>query len=92
MDKPRFYNTLTTNCTSALAAIVNKARPGAIPWDWSFLLTGYADRYLHKLGYIGAPGDTFEALRAAAKLNARIAKAATSADSAQFSRRLHRSP
>jgi hypothetical protein len=51
---PRWYNTLTTNCTSALIAYVNEAEPGAIPWNYSFVLTGRADTYLERLGYLDA--------------------------------------
>jgi hypothetical protein len=49
---PRWYNTLTTNCTSALAAYVNEVKPGAIPWNLSLVLTGRADTYLAELGYL----------------------------------------
>ena len=51
---PRWYNTLTTNCTSALIAYVNEAEPGAIPWHYSFVLTGRTDTYLARLGYLDA--------------------------------------
>ncbi len=51
---PRWYNTLTTNCTSALIAYVNDVEPGAIPWHSSFVLTGRADDYLARLGYLDA--------------------------------------
>lgn len=49
---PRWYNTLLTNCTSALIRYVNQIEPGAIPWHYSFVLTGRADDYLNRLGYI----------------------------------------
>jgi len=49
---PRWYNTLTTNCTSSLAAYVNEVKPGAIPWNLSLVLTGRADTYLAELGYL----------------------------------------
>lgn len=49
---PRWYNTLTTNCTSSLVAYVNLVKPGAIPWDYSLVLTGRADTYLAGLGYV----------------------------------------
>jgi len=51
---PRWYNTLTTNCTSALIRYVNRAEPGAIPWHYSFIFTGRADEYLERLGYLDA--------------------------------------
>ena len=49
---PRWYNTLTTNCTSSLIAYVNKVQPDAIPWHYSFVLTGRTDTYLGRLGYV----------------------------------------
>jgi hypothetical protein len=49
---PRWYNTLTTNCTSSLAAYVNQVKPDAIPWSFSLVLTGRADTYLASLGYL----------------------------------------
>lgn len=54
-NNPRFYNTLTSNCTNTLANIVNEIRPNTVPWHYSRLLTGYSDEYLAKLGYI--PGN-----------------------------------
>jgi len=49
---PRWYNTLTTNCTNSLIGYVNELSPGAIPWHHSFVLTGRADTYLAGLGYV----------------------------------------
>lgn len=49
---PRWYNTLTTNCTSSLIGYVNEVSPGAIPWHYSFIFTGRADSYLASLGYL----------------------------------------
>ena len=49
---PRWYNTLTTNCTNSLIAYVNEVESGAIPWHNSFVLTGRADAYLTGLGYL----------------------------------------
>jgi hypothetical protein len=49
---PRWYNTLTTNCTSSLASYVNEVKPGAVPWSFSLVLTGRADTYLAELGYL----------------------------------------
>ena len=50
--KPQFYNTLTYNCTNVLAYYANKVKSGAIPWHYSFILTGKSVEYLRKLGYI----------------------------------------
>jgi hypothetical protein len=49
---PRWYNTLTTNCTSSLIRYVNEAEPGAIPEHWSSVFTGRADDHLGALGYV----------------------------------------
>ncbi|MCB0336680.1 MAG: DUF4105 domain-containing protein [Bdellovibrionales bacterium] len=49
---PRFYNTLTYNCTSALAHYINQTIPGSIPWHYSFIFTGKSAEYLTRLGYI----------------------------------------
>jgi len=51
---PRWYNTLTTNCTSSLIQYVNEVEPGSIPWHYSFVLTGRTDEYLARLGYLDA--------------------------------------
>lgn len=49
---PRWYHTLSTNCTSTLIDYVNQIQPDAIPWHYSFVLTGRADDYLARLGYL----------------------------------------
>ena len=54
---PRWYNTLSANCTNVLATIVNRHYPGALPYDISWNLTGYADRYLMKQGLIETAAD-----------------------------------
>jgi hypothetical protein len=50
--EPRWYNTITRNCTSSLVRYVNEGRPGAIPWHRSWVLTGGIDQYLAELGYV----------------------------------------
>jgi hypothetical protein len=49
--KPRFYNTLTSNCTNLLADSANEATNTPLPWHISRILPGYADAYLHKQGF-----------------------------------------
>jgi hypothetical protein len=49
---PRWYNTLTTNCTNSLVSYVNDVKADAIPWNYSLVLTGRADTYLAELGYV----------------------------------------
>lgn len=50
--KPKFYNTVTQNCTNALAKYVNQLKPDAIPWHYSYIFTGKSVDYLRSLGYI----------------------------------------
>lgn len=58
-EQPRFYNTLTANCTNVLANIVNRHYPGTLPYDIAWNLTGYADLYLMEQGLI-AEGESKE--------------------------------
>ncbi len=51
-SNPKFYNTVTSNCTNVLAQSANNVKKGSIPWDIARVLTGYADNHLYKLGYI----------------------------------------
>jgi Domain of unknown function (DUF4105) len=44
---PRFYNTLTTNCTTAIFDMMH-AVTSSIPFDWRIILTGYLPDYLYK--------------------------------------------
>jgi hypothetical protein len=48
-DRPAFYNTLTTNCTTSilLHTRVNQESP---PLSWKILLSGHVPDYLYKLG------------------------------------------
>ena len=49
---PRWYNTVTNNCTSSLIRYVNESEPDAIPVHYSYVFTGKVDDYLEKLGYL----------------------------------------
>ncbi len=49
---PRWYNTVTNNCTSSLIQYVNASEPNAIPLHYSYVLTGKVDEYLAELGYL----------------------------------------
>jgi hypothetical protein len=50
--KPRFYNTMFSNCTNELA------KAAGLKWHYSFILTGRSDEYLFRRGVI--PGESFE--------------------------------
>jgi hypothetical protein len=49
---PRWYNTVTNNCTSSLIKYVNESEPNAIPLHYSYVLTGKVDDHLTALGYL----------------------------------------
>ncbi len=85
--RPKFYNTLTTNCTTAiwLHTLVN---PGHLPFSWKILASGYVPEYAYEAGRL----DTslpFPELKRRAHINAR-AKAADGA--ADFSRLIREAP
>jgi len=48
---PRFYNTLTTNCTTAIFDMM-RAVTSSIPFDWRIILTGYLPDYLYEHGAV----------------------------------------
>lgn len=45
--KPRFYNTLTANCTTVVFDLVRQIDPG-LPFDWRIVLTGYLPGYVEE--------------------------------------------
>ena len=48
-DQPRFYNTLTANCTTLIYDMVAPIVPG-VPWTWRLLVPGHLPAYLYRLG------------------------------------------
>lgn len=81
--EPRFYNTLTANCTTIIFEMARRIDPG-LPLDWRLLASGYLDRYLFDIGALAGVQD-FEALRR----NAHITARALAADKAEdFSDRI----
>lgn len=51
-SRPRFYNTLTSNCTNELAKTANAVKPGSIPPNRALVFPGYSPELLHGLGFI----------------------------------------
>ena len=45
--KPRFYNVLTSNCTTNLRTHAAATSRGLPPWNWRILLTGKFDELIH---------------------------------------------
>jgi Domain of unknown function (DUF4105) len=50
-ERPRFYNTLTTNCTTSILMHA-RINPDSAPMSWKVLLSGYVPDYLYELGRI----------------------------------------
>lgn len=51
-SEPRWYNTVSNNCTSSLIKYANESRPGSIPLHYSWVFTGKIDEHLERLGYL----------------------------------------
>jgi hypothetical protein len=47
-ERPAFYNTLTTNCTTTIRTHT-RMNPGSPPMSWKILLSGYVPAYLYDL-------------------------------------------
>ncbi|HKY91129.1 MAG TPA: DUF4105 domain-containing protein [Nevskiaceae bacterium] len=82
-DRPRFYNTLTTNCTTAIW-MNTRVNPGHVPFSWKVLASGHVPAYLYEQGRLDT-SRPFEELRARALINARARAAGAAPD---FSRRI----
>jgi hypothetical protein len=68
--RPRFYNTLTTNCTTTIFNMM-RAVTSSIPFDWRIILTGNLPSYLYEYGAV----DTrmpLEELRRQADVTSRV--------------------
>jgi hypothetical protein len=70
---PRFYNTLTANCTNLVFDMVRVIHPGA-PMDARVLFTGYLPNYAYDLGATDT-SMSFEKLRELSKINDKAAQA-----------------
>ncbi len=81
-DRPRFYNTFTSNCTNELVKSINDAFPGALPWHYSHVLTGYSAQRLHDLGFLGDETAPFDAIKENALASGAIRAAAAQNDAA----------
>lgn len=83
-SKPEFYNTISNNCTTNIAAHVNAISPKRLNWNYGYILPAYSDKFVYDQGLI----DTtlpFEQARAKFKINE---KAIRYADDPSFSLRI----
>lgn len=68
-DRPRWYNTVTSNCTTVVWGLSRVLSPD-LPLDRSLLLSGYLPEYLDRFGALAGPG-TLEEKRARALISPR---------------------
>lgn len=67
--QPRFYNSLTTNCTTAVVTLI-RAAGGNMPFDWRLIVNGFLPDFLYDRGVV----DTripLEDLRARSRISER---------------------
>jgi len=50
-EQPAFYNSLTTNCTTAIVKLI-RAAGGTLPFDWRLIVNGYLPGYLFDQGAV----------------------------------------
>lgn len=83
-DHPRWYNAITTNCTTS----IRDQHPSGerIPWDWRLLLNGKADELMFERDTIVTAGLPFSELKARSLIDARAKDADASADFSQLIR------
>jgi Domain of unknown function (DUF4105) len=82
-EHPEFYNTLTTNCTTAILTNT-RVNPESLPFNWKVLLSGYTPQYVYESGRLDR-SLPFEELKRRSLVNA-AGKAADQAP--DFSRRI----
>ena len=82
-EHPRWYNAITTNCTTA----IRSQHPSSerLPWDWRLLVNGKGDEMLYERGGIATDGLAFPELKAQALINETARQANEAAD---FSKRI----
>jgi Domain of unknown function (DUF4105) len=49
VDTPRFYNTITVNCTTLVYHMMKRI-VGYLPWSYRLLFTGYLPTYVYRVG------------------------------------------
>jgi hypothetical protein len=66
-DRPRWYNAITTNCTTAIRA--QHPASERLPWDWRMLANGKGDAMLFERNMFSNGGLPFTELRKGALIN-----------------------
>jgi len=81
-EKPEFYNTLTTNCTTSIwmSSRVNQEH---VPFSWKILASGFIPEYLYEQGRLKTGGLAFPELQKHSLINAKAQAADKAADFSQ---------
>lgn len=81
-ERPEFYNTLTTNCTTSIwmSTQVNEQH---VPFSWKLLASGYVPQFMYEQGRLSGSERPFAELQRDALINP---KAQSAGDSPDFSR------
>lgn len=82
---PRFYNTLTVNCTTLIYHMVEHI-VGRLPFSYGLVLSGYLPRYVYSIGGLDSRYPLAE-LRTLGRITERARQADRSADFSQAIRR-----
>lgn len=77
-DKPRWYNAVTTNCTTSIRT--QHPPNERIPWDWRILLNGKGDELMYEHHVLATDGLSFPELKKRSLINARARAANDSPD------------
>ena len=75
---PRFYQTLTANCTTIVYAMMQRIVPG-LPLDLRLLASGYLPSYVQEVGAL-TPGYSLQQLQARGRITERARQAGPNAD------------
>ena len=67
-ETPRFYNVITSNCTTA----VRSQMSGGFPFDWRIILNGRLDEMLYERGLLVTSGLPFPELKRSAYINLKV--------------------
>ncbi len=90
--RPRFYHTLSTNCTTQIVRLV-RASGQRLPFGWGMIASGHAAAYLHRKGILAqrttaGASQPFARVRADAAISARARAVDDDDDDPEFSLRI----
>jgi len=77
-DEPRFYNSITTNCTTTIVKMM-RVVGDTMPFDWRFIVNGYLPDYAYERGALDTRTPLLE-LKALAHIDKRAGEADNSQD------------